>query len=76
MLAGKIKLHTIIARQMTLQTEDQLFQIALQHHQTGGLLKAENFYLQILLKNPNHPDALYLLGTLYHQTGNNEKALE
>jgi len=57
------------------QSEDQLFQIALQHHQAGHWPQAENVYRHILQNNPDHPDALHLLGTLYHQTGNHEMAV-
>ncbi|MCP4264664.1 MAG: tetratricopeptide repeat protein [Candidatus Brocadiaceae bacterium] len=43
--------------------------IALKYHQAGQLQKAEAAYRQILLGNPNHPDALNLLGTIAIQTG-------
>ncbi len=58
------------------QSENQLIQIALQHHQAGRLPDAKNIYSRILHKNPDHPDALHLLGTLYLQTGNNQMAVE
>src|ERR1035438_898042 len=58
------------------QSEEHLFQIALQRHQAGQLPQAEKIYHQILQQNSNHPDALHLLGTLYHQTGNNKLAVE
>ena len=64
------------AQQSSGQTKDQLLQTALRHHQEGRLPQAETLYRQILQKNPDHPDALHLLGTLYHQTGNNEVAVE
>ncbi|MGO8755850.1 MAG: tetratricopeptide repeat protein [Gallionellaceae bacterium] len=58
-----------------IQTEDQLFQIAIQHHQAGRVSQAESIYRQILQNNPDHADALHLLGVLCHQTGNNELAV-
>jgi len=61
---------------MSDQDEEQLFQIALQYHQANNLPQAEDVYRQILRNNPDHPDALHLLGTLYHQTGNHELAVE
>ncbi len=38
-------------------------------HQAGRLAEAQSLYRQILASNPNHPDALHLLGVLAHQTG-------
>src|SRR3990170_4345774 len=54
----------------------QLIQAALQHHQSGRLSQAETLYKQVLRSNPDNPDALYLLGMLAHQVGNNEVATE
>jgi tetratricopeptide (TPR) repeat protein len=62
--------------QASAQSEDALFQAAIQHHQSGRFPQAENIYRQILQHNPAHADALHLLGTLYHQTGHREMALE
>jgi len=61
---------------MSFQAEDQLFDIALQHHQAGNLSQAAEGYRQILARNPDQPEALNLLGTVYHQTGNNDLATE
>jgi tetratricopeptide (TPR) repeat protein len=57
-------------------TADQLLETAVQHHRAGQLPDAEACYRQVLLLNPDHSDALHLLGTLCHQAGNNEMALE
>lgn len=51
-------------------------QVALKHHQTGQLQKAESIYHKILQENPNHPDALNLSGLIAHQSGNNIKAAD
>jgi predicted O-linked N-acetylglucosamine transferase (SPINDLY family) len=57
-------------------TVDQLFQLAVQHHQSGRLAEAERTYRQILLGNPKHADALHMLGVLAHQAGQNATAVE
>ena len=49
---------------------------ALEHHQAGHLRQAEAIYRQILQAEPNHPDALHLLGVIAHQAGRNEIAVE
>jgi tetratricopeptide (TPR) repeat protein len=54
---------------MPQATIEQAIQIALQHHQAGRLAEAEAIYRQVLAVNPNHPDALHLLGTLRISTG-------
>ena len=50
-------------------TIDQLFQSGLQHHQAGRLQDAEQLYRQILGQQPNHAEALHLLGVMSHQMG-------
>lgn len=59
--------------QLTIQ---QAFDLALQHHQAGRLQEAEQLYRQILNAQPNHADALHLLGVIAHQTGNHAVAVE
>ncbi|MBD2437888.1 tetratricopeptide repeat protein [Nostoc sp. FACHB-110] len=49
--------------------------IAFQHQQAGRFFQAEQIYTQILQEQPNQVDALYLLGTLAHQSGKTEKAI-
>jgi predicted O-linked N-acetylglucosamine transferase (SPINDLY family) len=51
-------------------------QAALEHHQAGRLPEAEAIYRQILQAQPNHPDALHLLGMIAYQTGRNGIAVE
>jgi tetratricopeptide (TPR) repeat protein len=55
---------------------DPFLETAVQYHQAGRLPDAELYYRQVLQLDPDHPDALHLLGTLCHQTGNNAMALE
>jgi predicted O-linked N-acetylglucosamine transferase (SPINDLY family) len=50
-------------------------QAALEHHQAGRLPEAEAIYRQILQAEPNHPDALHLLGMIAYQTGSNDIAV-
>jgi predicted O-linked N-acetylglucosamine transferase (SPINDLY family) len=59
----------VLSQQITLQQ-------ALALHQTGRLPQAEVLYRQLLSVNPNHLDALHLLGVLTHQVGKSEIAIE
>lgn len=45
-------------------------------HRHGDLEKAEKLYREILEKVPTDPDANHLLGTVFHQRGENVPALE
>ncbi len=49
---------------------------ALQHHRAGRLQEAQAIYRQILDEDPNHADALHLLGVLAYQTGNDQAGIE
>jgi protein O-GlcNAc transferase len=51
-------------------------QKALEHHQAGRLQMAETIYRKILEINPNHSDALNLLGIIAHQTDRYEIAID
>jgi predicted O-linked N-acetylglucosamine transferase (SPINDLY family) len=62
-------------RAETTSVPDAL-QVALAHHQAGHLSQAESIYQQILQAEPNHHDALHLLGVIAHQTGRDELAVE
>jgi predicted O-linked N-acetylglucosamine transferase (SPINDLY family) len=59
--------------QLTIQ---QAFDLALQHHQAGRRLEAEQIYRQILAQEPGHFDALHYLGLIAHQAGRNDAAAE
>ena len=58
------------------QTASQAIQLALQQHQAGRLPQAEALYRQVLQGEPDHPDALHLLGMLVHQAGDSAGAVE
>src|SRR5258708_6283265 len=49
---------------------------ALQHQQAGRWQPAEQIYRQILAINPQHVDALHLLGVLAYQVGNHAAGVE
>lgn len=49
---------------------------ALDAHQAGRLADAIAAYQAILAHQPNHPDALHLLGTARHQCGDHEAGAE
>jgi predicted O-linked N-acetylglucosamine transferase (SPINDLY family) len=57
-------------------TAEQYVNSGLIHHQAGRLDKANEDYQQALSLNPDHPDALHLLGMLAHQVGDNELAVD
>jgi predicted O-linked N-acetylglucosamine transferase (SPINDLY family) len=61
---------------MTQSTIDRTIQIAVQQHQAGRLAEAERNYRQVLAQQPNHADALHLLGVLAAQTGRLDAALD
>ena len=52
------------------------FQSALALHQGGQLAEAQVLYEKILRKQPNHFDALHLLGVIFYQTRQLERAVE
>jgi tetratricopeptide (TPR) repeat protein len=49
---------------------------AVDAHRTGNLPKAEELYRQVLTLDPNHPDALHLLGVMANQTGKPEMGID
>lgn len=52
-----------------------MLQEAIAHHRAGRLSQAAAMYRQILAREPEHADALHLLGLVAHQSGNHEQAL-
>lgn len=55
---------------------NQFFQTAIAHHRAGNLAQAEVGYRQILQLQPNHADAMHLLGLVAHQVGRHAQAAE
>ena len=50
--------------------------MALHHHEAGRLADAEALYRQILAVQPNHGDALHLLGVIAYQVYRNDMAAD
>ena len=61
---------------MTQLTVDQAMQLAIRNHQAGRLAEAEEIYRRVLIQQPNHPDALHLLGVIARQCGRSNAAIE
>ena len=61
-------------RRVQLSGFDQALQTAQHYHSHGKLPQAAQIYQQILQANPEHPDALHLLGVLFAQTGDLKQA--
>jgi len=59
-----------------MATIPEALAIAVQHHQAGNLQAAEQIYRQILAVEPQHADALHLLGVVALQVGKPEVAVE
>jgi tetratricopeptide (TPR) repeat protein len=59
-----------------MATIPEALAIAFQHHQGGRLQAAEQIYRQILQAEPNHVDAIHLLGVIARQVGKPEIAVE
>jgi protein O-GlcNAc transferase len=52
------------------------FALALQHHQAGRLAQAAQLYQEIIARDPEHADALRLLGVIAYQQRRNELAAD
>ena len=57
-------------------TPEEQFQLALDHHRAGRVGDAAALYQQILSQEPNHVDALHMLGLVHHQSGQLKSAVE
>ncbi len=53
----------------------ELLQVGLQHHRAGRLTEAEGCYRRILAAQPDHADALHLLGLLAQKAGRHDLAV-
>jgi tetratricopeptide (TPR) repeat protein len=54
----------------------QMFANALQNHRQHRMAEAEGLYREVLAIDPNHVDALHMLGVLAHQAGRPEAAVD
>jgi tetratricopeptide (TPR) repeat protein len=59
-----------------MATISQALAIAIQHHQAGRLQAAEQIYRQILALEPDHAEALHLLGVINAQSGDYQRAVD
>jgi predicted O-linked N-acetylglucosamine transferase (SPINDLY family) len=55
---------------------DRQIERGLNLHRAGNVNAAAEIYQKVLARNPNQPDALYLLGCLAHQAGHSALAVE
>ena len=77
MPAGRpLRLTPCVAKIEAMATISEALAIAIQHHQAGRLQAAEQIYRQILAVEPNHADAIHLLGVIAHQAGKHELAVQ
>ncbi len=61
--------------QPSVSPTEQKLQRGLGLHQSGALAEAANLYREILAIEPDHPDALHLLGLVLRQEGKTAEAL-
>ena len=59
-----------------LEKLQQMLTTGLAYHEAGRLLEAQPLYEAVLKVLPKHPETLHLYGTLLHQLGDNDKAVE
>jgi predicted O-linked N-acetylglucosamine transferase (SPINDLY family) len=59
-----------------MSTIAEAFQLAIHHHQSGDLQRAESIYRQILQADPQHADAMHFLGVIAHQVGKPDIAID
>lgn len=57
-----------------MKTIPEALQLAVQQHQANRLEQAEQGYRQVLEAQPDHPEALYMLGLLMQQIGQPQEA--
>ncbi|HMO14401.1 MAG TPA: tetratricopeptide repeat protein [Pirellulaceae bacterium] len=60
--------HTVIIQ--------SLLNRSITHHRAGRLSEAAQLYQQVLELEPNHPEALHLLGVVAHQSGQFSTAID
>src|SRR5262245_3997571 len=58
-----------------MPTPAELLELGMNHHRAGRLDQAEQAYAQLRRVNPDHPDALHLLGVIAHQRGDAKRAI-
>jgi len=73
-----VERHETVSTSDETQTRDHTEALteAIRLHRAGDLSAAAEIYQRVLDADPNDPDALHLLGTLYHQRGDHQAAIE
>jgi Flp pilus assembly protein TadD len=66
----------VISSGMSALTIDHALALAVQHHHAGRVGEAEAIYRKILAQQPDHADALNMLGALAAQAGRNDIAVD
>lgn len=59
-----------------MQSVTTLYQQAYTHHRAGQLAEAEALYQQVIMLQPQHADALHLLGVLFYQSNRSALAVQ
>jgi tetratricopeptide (TPR) repeat protein len=54
----------------------EVLDLALASHRAGRLDEAGRLYRKFLRRQPDHPEALHLLGVVAHQTGDHDTAID
>lgn len=74
--SGKKFKHCCAERAVGTQGAGDSLDEALKHHQAGRLAEAATLYKRIVVKQPDHADALHLLGMTYYGMGQGDLAFE
>ena len=70
------KIHAIPQVMSALDSVSIEYQSALAFHQNGQLAEAQALYEKILINEPNHSDSLHLLGVIFCQTKQLQRAVD
>jgi len=73
---GGVRVHNTLQTYNGRMSIEQVLGQAYQLHQAGRLAEAEGLYRQVLAQQPQHPEALHLLGLVAHKTGRSELAAD
>jgi tetratricopeptide (TPR) repeat protein len=75
---GQIPSHPAVKTETVVVPpgDANLLGVGLKHHQAGRLAEAEACYRRVLAAQPDHADALHLLGVVAHQAGRDGLAVE
>jgi tetratricopeptide (TPR) repeat protein len=63
-------------RKFPFESTAEAIAAGLEHQRAGRLAEADKIYRQVLVREPNHPDALHLLGVIHGQRGQPQTAVD